>query len=63
MAWWSGHLVIALQSFNDQYFNYNRFSLIVKIFRLVYILNKLDLLIVVYYIAREYSSYSLHYRE
>lgn len=44
-------------------FNYNCFSLIVKIFRLVYILNKLDLLIVVYYyIAREYSSYSLHYR-
>lgn len=25
-----GHLVIALQSFNDQYFNYNRFSLLLK---------------------------------
>lgn len=58
------HLVIALQSFDDQYFNYNCFFFIVKIFRLVYILNKLDLLSVVYYIyiARDYSSHSLLYR-
>lgn len=40
------------------------FLFIVKIFRLVYICNKLDLLIVVYYIyiAGDYSSHSLLYR-